>query len=46
MYHYFINLRRKFGFRNGRWRSKWSLTFNKDQTECELTGVVKSQVIK
>jgi capping protein alpha len=33
-------------FWNGRWRSRWSLTFNKEQTECELTGSVKSQVIK
>jgi capping protein alpha len=31
-------------FWNGRWRSKWSVTFNKDQTECELTGAVHSQV--
>jgi hypothetical protein len=30
--------------RNGRWRSKWSLAFNKGQTECELTGLVKAQV--
>lgn len=29
---------------NGRWRSKWSLTFNKGQGECELTGLIKAQV--
>jgi len=31
-------------FWNGRWRSKWSLAFNKGQTEGELTGLVKAQV--
>lgn len=31
-------------FRNGRWRSKWSLAFSKGQNECELTGIIKAQV--
>ena len=37
---------RQFGmmFRNGRWRSKWSLAFSKGQNECELTGIIKAQV--
>lgn len=31
-------------FWNGRWRSKWSITFNRHQNECQLIGLVKAQV--
>ena len=33
-----------FVIRNGRWRSKWSITFSTSQSEGELTGDIKSQV--
>ena len=44
-YYHFIDL--QFGIfvdRNGRWRSKWSITFSTSQGEGELTGDIKSQV--
>lgn len=31
-------------FWNGRWRSKWSITFEPNQGEAELTGNIKSQI--
>ena len=31
-------------YRNGRWRSKWSLGFSQGQNECQLTGLIKVQV--
>jgi len=34
----------KISFRNGRWRSKWSITFEPNQGEAELTGNIKSQI--
>lgn len=31
-------------FWNGRWRSKWTVTFDTNQSEAELTGNIKSQI--
>lgn len=41
-----VGVKREFRmiFRNGRWRSKWSMAFSKGQNECELTGLIKAQV--